>query len=113
MSRFPAARLAGVAALALLGFLLPRLLGGSAHVYDTLTTIAIFSAMSYGLDIILSDLGEISLAHTAFFATGAYAAAILVVNYGEIDRRDAQAIESGERRVFRDHPHRGAEPAAA
>ncbi len=83
MSRFPAARLAGVAALALFGFLLPRLLGGSAHVYDTLTTIAIFSAMSYGLDIILSDLGEISLAHTAFFATGAYAAAILVVNYGE------------------------------
>ena len=72
----------GIAAMGLLGFFLPRLLGGSPHVYDTLTTIAIFSAMSYGLDIILSDLGEISLAHTAFFATGAYAAAILVVDYG-------------------------------
>jgi branched-chain amino acid transport system permease protein len=64
------------------GFVLPRLLGGSPLVYGTLTTIAIFSAMSYGLDIVLSDLGEISLAHTAFFASGAYAAAILTVNYG-------------------------------
>jgi branched-chain amino acid transport system permease protein len=78
----PMARLVGILVLAALGFLLPRLLGGSLLVYDTLVTIAIFSAMSYGLDIILSDLGEISLAHTAFFATGAYAAAILTVNYG-------------------------------
>lgn len=77
----PVARLVGILVLAALGFLLPRLLGGSLLVYDTLVTIAIFSAMSYGLDIILSDLGEISLAHTAFFATGAYAAAILTVNY--------------------------------
>jgi len=83
MSRIATARLAGMVALVPLGFFLPRLLGGSPHVYDTLTAIAIFSAMSYGLDVILSDLGEISLAHTAFFATGAYAAAILVVNYGE------------------------------
>jgi len=37
--------------------------------------------MSYGLDIILSDLGEVSLAHTAFFAAGAYAAAKLSVSY--------------------------------
>lgn len=76
-------RLFGLAALALLGFFLPRLLGGSSHVYDTFGMIATFSAMSYGLDIILSDLGEISLAHTAFFATGAYAAAILSVNDGQ------------------------------
>lgn len=76
------ARLAVILALAALGLVLPRLLGGSIQVYDTLVVIAIFSAMSYGLDIVLSDLGEISLAHTAFFATGAYAAAILSVNYG-------------------------------
>lgn len=83
MSAFqPVARLAGIAMLAVVGFLLPRLLGGSSLVYDTLTTIAIFSTMSYGLDVILSDLGEISLAHTAFFAAGAYGAAILTVNYG-------------------------------
>ena len=68
--------------LAVAGFLLPRLLGGSALVYDTLVVIAIFGTMAYGLDIILSDLGEISLAHTAFFAAGAYAAALLSVNAG-------------------------------
>ncbi len=72
----------GIAALAAFGLALPRLLGGSSLVHDTAVVIAIISAMGYGLDIILSDLGEISLAHTAFFATGAYAAAILSVNYG-------------------------------
>lgn len=77
------ARLSATAAVAILGFLLPRILGGSSLVYDTLVVIAIFGAMSYGLDIILSDLGEISLFHTAFFASGAYAAAILTVNYGQ------------------------------
>lgn len=64
------------------GLVLPRVLGGSPLVYDTLVTIAIFATMSYGLDVVLSDLGEISLVHTAFFATGAYAAAIGTVNYG-------------------------------
>jgi len=78
----PAPRLLAVAALALAGLFLPRLLGGSMLVYDTMVAIAIFAAMSYGLDVILSDLGEISLVHTAFFATGAYAAAILTVTYG-------------------------------
>jgi branched-chain amino acid transport system permease protein len=76
-------RLVGVIGLAVAGFFLPRFLGGSTFVYDTLVVIAIFSVMSYGLDILLSDLGEISLAHTAFFATGAYAAAILTVRYGQ------------------------------
>jgi branched-chain amino acid transport system permease protein len=79
----PLVRTAGAIALAIAGFFLPRLLGGSGFVYDTLIVIAIFSTMSYGLDIVLSDLGEISLAHTAFFATGAYAAAILTVTYGQ------------------------------
>ncbi|MGE7416041.1 branched-chain amino acid ABC transporter permease [Methylobacterium tarhaniae] len=78
----PLTRLALAALLAAAGFLLPTLLGGSTLVYDTLVAIAIFAAMSYGLDVILSDLGEISLVHTAFFATGAYAAAILTVTYG-------------------------------
>lgn len=75
-------RLVLAAALAVVGFLLPRLLGGSTLVYDTLVVVAIFGTMAYGLDIVLSDLGEISLAHTAFFAAGAYAAAILSVEYG-------------------------------
>ena len=82
-SRAPLLRVAAAIVLAVSGFFLPRILGGSSFVYDTLVVIAIFSAMSYGLDIVLSDLGEISLAHTAFFATGAYAAAILMVTYGQ------------------------------
>lgn len=74
----------GIAAgLAVAGYALPWLLawllGASALVYGTLVAIAIFATMAYGLDIILSDLGEISLAHTAFFAAGAYAAALLSV----------------------------------
>ncbi len=75
-------RLMLIALLAVVGLLLPRLLGGSILVYDTLVTIAIFGVMSYGFDIILSDLGEISLAQIAFFATGAYAAALLAVDHG-------------------------------
>ena len=67
--------------LAVLGFFAPRLLGGGALVYGTLTVIAIFAVMAYGLDIILSDLGEVSLAHTAFFAAGAYAASLLAVDH--------------------------------
>ena len=68
--------------LAVLGFFLPVLLGGGALVYGTLTVIAIFAVMAYGLDVILSDLGEVSLAHTAFFAAGAYAASLLAVDHG-------------------------------
>ena len=67
--------------LMVLGFYAPVLLGGGALVYGTLTVIAIFAVMAYGLDIILSDLGEVSLAHTAFFAAGAYAAALLAVDH--------------------------------
>lgn len=68
-------------ALVVLGFFAPRLLGGGPLVYGTLTVIAIFAVMAYGLDIILSDLGEVSLAHTAFFAAGASAASLLAVDH--------------------------------
>jgi branched-chain amino acid transport system permease protein len=64
------------------GYWLPVMLGGSTLVYNTLVVTAIFAVMAYGQDIILSDLGEVSLAHTAFFAAGAYATGILAVNYG-------------------------------
>lgn len=68
--------------LAAVGFALPSLLGGSAQVYNTCVVIAIFAVMAYGVDIVWSDLGEVSLAHTVFFAAGAYAAGILSVRYG-------------------------------
>ena len=70
------------AALIVGGYFLPPLLGGATLIYNTLVVIAIFAVMAYGQDIVLSDLGEVSLAHTAFFAAGAYAAGILAVEYG-------------------------------
>ena len=62
--------------MALLAFA-PRLLGGSGAVYSAFVLIAIFAVMAYGLDLIVSDLGEVSLAHTVFFAVGSYTTALL------------------------------------
>lgn len=70
------------AALAVIGFFVPTLLGGSGAVYAACVLIAIFAVMSYGLDIVVSDLGEVSLAHTVFFAVGAYTTALLSVSAG-------------------------------
>ena len=78
----PVLHAVGVVALVVIAFLLPRLLGGTAIAYSTLTTIAIFAVMCYGVDIVLSYLGEVSLGHTFFWATGGYAAANLSVKYG-------------------------------
>jgi branched-chain amino acid transport system permease protein len=78
----PVLRAAAVTALVAVAFFLPRLLGGGSIVYSTLTTIAIFAVMCYGVDIVLSYLGEVSLGHTLFWAVGGYAAANLSVKYG-------------------------------
>jgi branched-chain amino acid transport system permease protein len=75
-------RLACWIVAAIAGYFLPMALGGTTLVYNTLVVTAIFAVMAYGQDIVLSDLGEVSLAHTAFFAAGAYAAGILSVNFG-------------------------------
>lgn len=64
------------------GLALPILLNGSDLVFNTVVVIAIFAVMAYGVDIVWSDLGEVSLAHTVFFAAGAYTAGILSVRYG-------------------------------
>ena len=78
----PALPIAIFVALAAIGYFLPRLLGGSSIAYSTLTTIAIFAVMCYGIDIVLSYLGEVSLGHTLFWAIGGYTAANLSVKYG-------------------------------
>jgi branched-chain amino acid transport system permease protein len=78
----PPLRAAAIAILVALAFLLPQLLGGTSVAYSTLTTIAIFAVMCYGVDIVLSYLGEVSLGHTLFWAVGGYAAANLSVKYG-------------------------------
>ena len=81
-THMPVLRAIGIVVLAALAFLLPRLLGGTAIAYSTLTTIAIFAVMCYGVDLVLSYLGEVSLGHTLFWAVGGYAAANLSVKYG-------------------------------
>ena len=75
-------RAAAIVVLIVVGFFLPRLLGGGSVAYSTLTTIAIFAVMCYGVDLVLSYLGEVSLGHTLFWAIGGYAAANLSVKYG-------------------------------
>lgn len=60
----------------------PTLLGGSGVVYSAAVLIAIFAVMAYGLDVIVSDLGEVSLAHTVFFAAGSYTTAMLSTRAG-------------------------------
>jgi branched-chain amino acid transport system permease protein len=74
-------RLATPAALlaVALGYFVPQIAGGSPVVYAACTMIAIFAVMSYGTDLILSYLGEVSLGHTIFWAAGGYAAAMLSV----------------------------------
>ena len=63
-------------------FSAPQLLGGSGAIYSAAVLIAIFAVMAYGLDIIVSDLGEVSLAHTVFFAAGSYTTALLATRSG-------------------------------
>jgi branched-chain amino acid transport system permease protein len=68
--------------LAVASFFLPMALGGSSVAYSTCVTIAIFATMCYGVDLILSYLGEVSLGHTVFWAIGGYTAAMLATQYG-------------------------------
>jgi branched-chain amino acid transport system permease protein len=68
--------------LAALAYFVPALAGGAPVVYAACITIAILAVMSYGADLILSYLGEVSLGHTIFWAAGGYAASLLAVNAG-------------------------------
>ncbi|WIX77317.1 branched-chain amino acid ABC transporter permease [Amycolatopsis carbonis] len=78
----PGTRVTGWLVLAVAGFLLPTLLGGSTRIYTTCVLVAIFAMMSYGADVVLSYLGEVSLGHTLFWAAGAYATAYFTVKSG-------------------------------
>jgi branched-chain amino acid transport system permease protein len=68
--------------LAALAYFVPALSGGAPVIYAACTTIAILAVMSYGADLILSYLGEVSLGHTIFWAAGGYAGSMLAVNAG-------------------------------
>lgn len=78
----PRLRLPALAATAALVYAAPTLLGGSPAVWSAFVLLAIFAVMAYGLDLIVSDLGEVSLAHTVFFAVGSYATALLATRAG-------------------------------
>jgi branched-chain amino acid transport system permease protein len=58
-NQLPVVRSAAIVVLIAGGFFLPRLLGGTSVAYSTLTTIAIFAVMCYGVDVVLSYLGEV------------------------------------------------------
>jgi branched-chain amino acid transport system permease protein len=68
--------------LVVVAYLSPSALGGSDRIFATFVFIAIFAVMSYGLDVVLSYLGEVSLGHTLFWAAGSYATAALAVKAG-------------------------------
>lgn len=78
----PALRYVLAACGAVFGIFLPALLGGAPSVYSAAVLIAIFAVMAYGLDTIVSDLREVSLAHTVFFGIGAYTTAMLATRVG-------------------------------
>ncbi|GGC89315.1 branched-chain amino acid ABC transporter permease [Chelatococcus reniformis] len=79
--RHPAIRALAVAAAVALAYWLPSWLGGSPLTYGFFVTLAIFSVMAVGVDIVLSYLGEVSLGHTIFWAIGGYSAAILSTSW--------------------------------
>lgn len=66
----------------IIGVLSPKIIGGGPGLFSAAVLIAIFAVMSYGLDIVVSDLGEVSLAHTAFFGAGCYVTAVLSTKMG-------------------------------
>lgn len=68
--------------IAVAAYFVPTLVGGGLAIFSAAVLIAIMAVMSYGLDIIVSDLGEVSLGHTVFFAVGAYVPAILATRVG-------------------------------
>jgi branched-chain amino acid transport system permease protein len=72
----------GVALTGVAVFASPSFLGAGVSIYSAAVLIAIFATMAYGLDVIVSDLGEVSLAQTVFFAAGSYTTALLSTRGG-------------------------------
>jgi branched-chain amino acid transport system permease protein len=75
-------RAAGYAAAGVGFFALPQLLGSDRVAYQTAIIVAIFAVMAYGLDLLVSYLGEVSLGQPLFWAAGAYVGGLLATRYG-------------------------------
>lgn len=73
-------RRAGIAVLAAAALLLPLLL--SDYRTFQFTLVLVYALALLGLNILTGYNGQISLGHGAFYAIGAYAAAILITRFG-------------------------------
>jgi branched-chain amino acid transport system permease protein len=73
-------RFLGLAALAAALVILPFVLSGY-HIFQ-LTMVVVYAVVLLGLDILTGFNGQISLGHGAFYAIGAYTAAILIAKAG-------------------------------
>jgi branched-chain amino acid transport system permease protein len=58
------------------------LLTQSSYFHHLLVLWMLFALLALSLNIIVGYLGELSFGHAAFFGIGAYAAAILTMEYG-------------------------------
>ena len=74
--KFPAIVL-GLAALLVLPFLV-----SSPYYLHLIITIAIYSIVVLGLDIVFGYTGEVSIGHAALFGIGAYTAGVLLLHFG-------------------------------
>jgi len=69
--------LLGIAALVVAPFLVK-----SPYYLHLLVTIAIFSIVTLGLDVVFGYTGEVSIGHAALLGVGAYTAAVLSMHFG-------------------------------
>jgi branched-chain amino acid transport system permease protein len=78
------ARLSVAIPLGLLGLVLlvlPRLIGTDYYLHVAIVSL-VFVILATSLDLLVGYSGLLSLGHTAFFAFGAYAAALLYLHFG-------------------------------
>ena len=90
--------------LASIGVLLVLpLLTGSSYFHHLLVLWMLYALLALSLNIIVGYLGELSFGHAAFFGIGAYAAAILTMEYGVPAIRGAARRGTDRRAVRRRH----------
>jgi branched-chain amino acid transport system permease protein len=74
-------RLALIALVVAVALVLPRLIGTDYYLHVAIMSL-IFVVLATSLDLLVGYAGLLSLGHTAFFAFGAYAAALLFLHAG-------------------------------
>ena len=69
--------IAAVVVLAVLPWVLAR------HQLSILTELLIFGLFAMSLDLIMGYTGMVSFGHAAYFGLGAYASALILLNFGQ------------------------------